>query len=59
MSQLNNQVHSISLHKMVFELSKEFWREELGKIIDINCFNHNPTLNSSLIFLRKTPRARE
>lgn len=58
MTQPNNPLHGISLHKIVFELYEAFWREELGKIVNINCFKSNPSLNSSLKFLRKTPRAR-
>ena len=57
--QPNNPLHGISLHKIVFELYEAFWRAKLGEMVPINCFNHNPSLNSSLKFLRKTPRARE
>ena len=57
--QPNNPLQGISLHKIVFELQEHFWRAELGEIIPINCFMNNPSLNSSLKFLRKTPRARE
>jgi len=58
-SQPNNPLHGISLHKIVFELYEAFWREELGKIVNINCFKNNPSINSSLTFLRKTARARQ
>jgi uncharacterized protein (DUF2132 family) len=58
-SQPNNPLHGISLHKIVFELYEAFWREELGKIVPINCFKSNPSVNSSLKFLRTTPRARQ
>lgn len=57
--QPNNPLHGISLHKIVYELYDAFGREELAEIIPINCFRNNPTLNSSLKFLRQTPRARE
>lgn len=58
-NQPNKPLHGISLHKIVFELSQEFGREELREIIPINCLRNNPSLNSSLKFLRKTPRARQ
>ena len=40
-----------------FLVEKYGW-EELGYIININCFNHEPSIKSSLTFLRKTPWAR-
>ena len=58
-SQPNNPLHGITLQKILTELVNGFWREELGKIININCFKNNPSLNSSQKFLRKTPRARQ
>jgi uncharacterized protein (DUF2132 family) len=41
------------------ELHAKFGWDELGEIININCFNHDPSIKSSLTFLRKTPWARK
>jgi uncharacterized protein (DUF2132 family) len=46
----------IEIHIRVF---KTYGWHELGGLIKINCFNTNPTIKSSLTFLRKTPWARE
>ncbi len=47
-----------TLESILTELVSEFGFEELGRVIDINCFNTNPSIKSSLKFLRKTPWAR-
>jgi uncharacterized protein (DUF2132 family) len=57
--QKNNPLHGISLKTIVEELVAKFGWEELGKKINIKCFTQNPSVNSSLTFLRKTPWARE
>jgi uncharacterized protein (DUF2132 family) len=57
--QLNNPLHGKSLETIVIHLVDHFGWEELGKQININCFKSNPSLKSSLTFLRKTPWARE
>ena len=51
-------LHGITLEKIVTELVEEFGFERLGKLISINCFIHEPSVKSSLKFLRKTPWAR-
>lgn len=51
-------LHGITLEKIVTELVEEFGFERLGKLIPINCFIHEPSVKSSLKFLRKTPWAR-
>ena len=57
--QPNNPLHNIKLAEILqFLVSKYGW-EELGERIKINCFKSNPTIKSSLNFLRKTPWARE
>jgi len=58
-SQKNDPLHGVSLKTIVEELVEQFGWEELGKKIKIKCFIQNPSVNSSLTFLRKTPWARE
>ncbi len=57
--QPNNPLHGITLKTILEILIKKYGWEDLGDIIRINCFNDNPSIKSSLIFLRKTPWARE
>jgi len=57
-SQINNPLHGIRLVDMLEFLVKEYGWEELGEEIKINCFNSNPSIKSSLKFLRKTQWAR-
>ena len=54
----NNPLHGITLERMVTELHAHYGWEELGLMIKINCFNFDPSVKSSLKFLRKTPWAR-
>ena len=56
--QKNNPLHGISLEMMINKLVEHFGWQILGKLIQINCFNDNPSVQSSLKFLRKTPWAR-
>ncbi len=51
-------LHGIKLETIVTELEAEFGFERLGKLIPINCFINEPSVKSSLKFLRKTPWAR-
>ena len=51
-------LHGIKLEQIVIDLEQEFGWENLGKLIPINCFKSNPSVKSSLTFLRKTPWAR-
>jgi uncharacterized protein (DUF2132 family) len=55
----NDPLHGKTLEKILIELVDYFGWEELGQHITINCFNSNPSLQSSLKFLRKTPWARK
>lgn len=55
----NDPLHGIPLQRIVKELEDKLGWEHLGYLIPINCFNKNPSLNSSLKFLRKTPWARK
>jgi uncharacterized protein (DUF2132 family) len=57
--QPNNPLHGIRLIDIVEYLEAEYGWKELGEQININCFRNNPTVKSSLKFLRKTPWARE
>jgi uncharacterized protein (DUF2132 family) len=52
-------LHGITLKMMVTELVAEFGWEELGRRIEIRCFTQNPSIASSLKFLRRTPWARD
>ncbi|MFT6332667.1 MAG: hypothetical protein ACJAW3_001011 [Lentimonas sp.] len=52
-------LHGISLEKIVTKLVDYYGWEKLGNIISINCFKSEPSVKSSLKFLRKTPWARE
>jgi len=57
--QPNNPLHGITLEKVVTTLVEHYGWEELGKRISVRCFNDNPSVKSSLKFLRKTPWARD
>ena len=52
-------LHGITLETIVTQLVERHGWAELGRRIPIRCLLHNPTIKSSLIFLRKTPWARE
>lgn len=54
-----NPLHGITLQTIVTQLVEHFGFAELGKRIKIRCFTHDPSIKSSLKFLRKTPWARE
>ena len=57
--QPNNSLHGIKLADILAFLVEEYGWEELGMRINIRCFNYDPSIKSSLKFLRKTPWARE
>ena len=57
--QPNNPLHGVTLEKVVLSLVERYGWEELGRRININCFKKDPSVKSSLKFLRKTPWARE
>lgn len=52
-------LHGITLEKIVTELVDLYGFEHLGYLIPVNCFNSDPSIKSSLTFLRKTPWARK
>jgi uncharacterized protein (DUF2132 family) len=57
--QPNNPLHGITLEMMLSHLVKQYGWEKLGKRIPIQCFRNNPSIKSSLKFLRRTPWARQ
>ena len=57
--QPKNPLHGVTLEMILTDLVEHYGWEELGRTINIKCFNHEPGIKSSLKFLRKTPWARE
>jgi len=57
--QPNNPLHGKTLESILVFLVERYGWEDLGEIIDINCFRFDPSIKSSLTFLRKTPWARK
>lgn len=57
--QPRNPLHGVTLEAMVVALVEYFGWRELGQRIPIRCFQSDPSVSSSLKFLRKTPWARE
>ena len=57
--QPNNPLHGKTLEMILIHLVDQYGWEELGERININCFINNPSIKSSLTFLRKTPWARK
>lgn len=58
-AQPRNPLHGVTLEAMVVALSTHFGWKELGQRIPVRCFQSDPSVSSSLKFLRKTPWARE
>jgi len=52
-------LHGVTLKTIVEKLVERHGFEELGRRINIRCFTHDPSVSSSLKFLRRTPWARE
>jgi uncharacterized protein (DUF2132 family) len=55
----NDLLHGITLEAILTELVAEFGWEEMGNRVNIRCFTHDPSIASSLKFLRRTPWARD
>jgi len=55
----NDPLHGVTLEKIVTRLAEEYGWEELGQRIPVRCFLYDPSVKSSLTFLRKTPWARK
>ncbi|ASU22944.1 DUF2132 domain-containing protein [Vibrio qinghaiensis] len=58
MTQGNNPLHGVTLEKLLTELVEYYGWEELSYMVNINCFKKDPSIKSSLKFLRKTEWAR-
>ena len=56
--QSKDPMHGVTLEMIVQSLQDRYGWEELGRRINIRCFNSDPSVKSSLAFLRKTPWAR-
>ncbi len=54
----NDPLHGVTLEKLLTELVAEFGWAELGRRVPVRCFLFDPSIKSSLTFLRKTPWAR-
>lgn len=61
MNDLNNNdpLQGVTLKMILSELVEQYGWEKMGKHIDIRCFTHEPSIPSSLKFLRRTPWARD
>lgn len=57
--QPRNPLHGVTLETIVRALEARYGWEDLAQRIPVRCFSHDPSVNSSLKFLRKTPWARE
>jgi uncharacterized protein (DUF2132 family) len=57
--QRNNTLHGVTLEMILTQLVEQYGWEELGRRITIKCFTDNPSIKSSLKFLRRTPWARK
>jgi len=58
-AQTNNPLHGLTLENILTQLVEHYGWETLGQHIKIKCFNHEPSIKSSLKFLRTTPWARK
>lgn len=55
----NDPLQGVTLKMILSDLVEQYGWEELGRNIDIRCFTHDPSIASSLKFLRRTPWARD
>ena len=55
----NDPLHGVTLETMLVELQAVYGWEGLAQRVDIRCFKNDPSIKSSLTFLRRTPWARE
>ena len=55
----NDPLHGVTLKLILLKLVERYGWEEMGRSIEIRCFTHDPSINSSLKFLRRTPWARD
>jgi uncharacterized protein (DUF2132 family) len=54
----NDPLHGVTLEMMLTQLLEHYGWDELGRTVRIRCFTHDPSIKSSLQFLRKIPWAR-
>jgi len=59
MTQINNPLHGVTLEKIILALVDKYGWDGMGYYVNIRCFTDDPSVKSSLKFLRKTPWARE
>ncbi|HXE95606.1 MAG TPA: VF530 family protein [Dongiaceae bacterium] len=55
----NDPLQGVTLKMILSELVEQYGWEEMGRTINIRCFTHDPSIPSSLKFLRRTPWARD
>lgn len=55
----SDPLHGMTLKMILSELVERFGWEEMGRNVEIRCFTHDPSIPSSLKFLRRTPWARD
>ncbi len=55
----NDPLHGVTLEQILVSLVERYGWDSLGTSIDIRCFNYDPSIKSSLKFLRRTPWARK
>ena len=55
----HDPLHGVTLKMMLVELVEQYGWEEMGRRVDIRCITHDPSVASSLKFLRRTPWARD
>lgn len=55
----SDPLHGVTLERLLTELVAQYGWDELGRRVAIRCFTHDPSIKSSLTFLRKTPWARQ
>ena len=58
MAASNDPLHGVTLERLLTELVEQFGWDELGRHVPIRCFLFDPSVKSSLTFLRRTPWAR-
>ena len=58
-AQARNPLHGVTLERMVTELASHYGWPGLAERVPVRCFSHEPSVPSSLKFLRKTPWARD
>jgi uncharacterized protein (DUF2132 family) len=59
MSNANNPLHGLTLEMILNDLVGRLGWERMAKAVDIRCFKNDPSVKSSLVFLRRTPWARQ